>query len=593
MAFHYISYMLQVHDCLMELKRLLLPYNAAPQISTWIADVDHLNENLEKMHFQVAVVGEFKRGKTSFINALLRKQILPADVVPATATINRITYGDVPSSYIRWKDGRPDEKVGIERLSDYITKLTDSSAMQARNIREAVVRYPCRFCENNVDLIDTPGMNDDDLMNNVTIRQLSDIDLAIVTLDPNAPVSNTEAGFIAKLVESDQICQIVFVISKIDTIFSGHRERLLALIQQRLQERVGEVLRRTHDAGDAVMEKFHALFSEVTMFPVSSTQALYAYEMGDQQMLEDSGFQRLTDELLPLIIRTQHSAAVLTPLGVVVRISCEFQQLLQNWEARTDAAAAQSELRKSFAETAYQKYLEPEQLWQSCVSMLKQQKEVRCRTVYDSIFSAMCQTNDRSALLPRIKEIFQQLNAELPKEENAFYTQIRDQYVCPAYRQLKQRLAQLMEPHPDILMKVTPYLDRLGYFEQTPEQSASPEPFYWERFPIPPDSMRQGQIAYFVDSAVRSSFENYYQRREAKLSVFLRRILEAKEQETIRLVQFFFQAAKCEEDTDGAMPIEHSTYAQIEECLNQLMQRCNTVKGDYIKQTKNVGEWRN
>lgn len=587
MAFSYISYTLQIHDYLMELKHLLLPYSTDSQISAWIADVDRLNEKLEKMHFQVAVVGEFKRGKTSFINALLRKQILPADVVPATATINRITYGDVPASFIQWKDDRPDEKIEIEQLSDYITKLTDSSAMQARSIKEAVVRYPCRFCENNVDLIDTPGMNDDDAMNSVTIRQLSDIDLAIVTLDPNAPVSNTEACFIAQLVESDQICQIIFVVSKMDTIFAGHRKRLLDLIRKRLQECVREVLLKTHETGDEVMEKFHSLFSEIILFPVSSTQALYAYEMGDQQMLENSGFQKLNDELLPLIIRTQHSAAILTPLHTVIHISREFQRLLQTWEVRTAAGAAFNELKKSFAETAYQKHLDPGQLWQGCVGTLKQQKETRCRAVYDSILAATRQANDRSALLPRVKEIFQQLNTELPQEEHDSYLQIRDQCFCPAYRQLKQRLTQLVQSHTDMFLKIKPYLDELDRFGPLAAQFASPEPFYWEMFPVPPDSMRQGQVAYFVDNAVRTSFEGYYQRREAHLSTVLQSVLEMQDQKIVRLVQFFFQAAKLEESADGAVRLEHSAYVQMDDQLNQLIQRCNTARGDYIRQSKN------
>ena len=96
---------------------------------------------------------------------MLRKTVLPTDVLPATATINRITYGNEPASYIYWNNGQNVTQIEIDQLSQYITKLTDNSAIQAQNIKEAVVRYPCRFCENNVDIIDTPGMNDDDDMN--------------------------------------------------------------------------------------------------------------------------------------------------------------------------------------------------------------------------------------------------------------------------------------------------------------------------------------------------------------------------------------------------------------------------------------------
>lgn len=579
MGVQYILYTLQTRDCLMELKRILLPYSTAPQVSVWIAEVDRLNKKLETMHFQVAVVGEFKRGKTSFINALLRKQILPADVVPATATINRITYGNVPSSYIQWKDGRPDEKIEIERLADYITKLTASSAILAQDIKEAVVRYPCRFCENNVDLIDTPGMNDDDVMNNVTIQQLSNIDLAIVILDPGAPVSNTEACFVAQLVENEQICKIVFVVSKMDTVFGSQRERLLETIRQRLKDHVREVLLKTHTDGDEVMEKYYALFSEIILFPVSSVQALYAYEIGDQQILEGSGFQKLNDELLPLIIQTQHSAAVLTTLQAVIRISHAFGQLLKRWEERTAEEAALREMKTSFAETAYQKCLDYEQSWQVCVSALQQQKETRCRAVYDSLIGAMRQTRDRLTLLNHVKEIFQQLNVELPKEEQMFCLQFRDQVAAPAYRQLKLYLIKLVQPNADIFGQIVSYLDELDRFESPPAQAAGP--FYWETFPVPPESMRQGQIAYFVDNAVRASFENYYQRRGVALSRYMQDILKDKEQQIVRLVQTFFYIVRMEKDNGITLPVEQSVYIRIEEDLKQLVQQCNTVRDDY------------
>jgi len=571
----------------MELKRLLEPYRAAPQVSAWMTDIDQLNEKLEHMHFQVAVVGEFKRGKTSFINALLRKQILPADVAPATATINRITYGDVPASYIQWKDGRPDQQVEIEQLSDHITKLTDSSAMQARSIKEAVVQYPCRFCENNVDLIDTPGMNDDDDMNSVTIRQLSNVDLAIVTLDPNFPVSNTEAVFIAQLVESDQIYQIVFAVSKMDTVFGPQRERLLELIRQRLRDLVREVLLKTHTDGDEVMEKFQRIFSEIILFPVSSTQALYAYEMGDRQALESSGFQKLNDELLPLIVRTQHSASILTPLQAVIRISKEFQQLLQIWAEKTALEDTMQTLRKTFAETAYSRHLDQGELWWDCSGELDRQKGARCRAVEDTILNAVRQTADSASLVACIKELFQRLSKELVKEEGDSYYQVWERHFCPIYRGLKQQLIQLIQPHPGVQSGILPWLDELDRFDPPSEQLASPEPFYWEMSPIPPGSMPAGQIVYFVDNAVRASFEGYYQRRKAHLSNFLQAVIEEKEQQIAHLVQYFFQLAKQEDIPEGYVRLKHETYRKLDEALGQLMHRCIAARGDYIRRSKN------
>ena len=62
------------------------------------------------------VAGEFKRGKSTFINALLGEEILPADICPATAVPNRIVYGEVPRSRIRYKDGA-EKEIKIEELA--------------------------------------------------------------------------------------------------------------------------------------------------------------------------------------------------------------------------------------------------------------------------------------------------------------------------------------------------------------------------------------------------------------------------------------------------------------------------------------------
>ena len=584
MALNYFSYTLQIHDYLMDLKRLLQPYIASQKISVWTADIERLNEKLENMHFQVAVVGEFKRGKTSFINALLRKQILPADVVPATATINRITYGNEPASYIHWNNGRPVEKIEIDQLADYITKLTDSSAMQARNIKEAVVRYPCRFCENNVDLIDTPGMNDDDAMNNVTIRQLSDIDLAIVTLDPNTPVSNTEARFIAQLVESDQICQIVFVVSRMDTVFEAHRERLLKLIDERLQNLVRAALLETYDEKDLVMEKYAGLFTEPIIFPVSNTQALYAYEMGDQQALENSGFQRLNEELLPLIIRTQHSAAIMTPLNAIVRISKEFIQLLQEWEQRTSEEASLQTLKQSFAETAYGLHLDNRKIWSESLGRINQLQNNRSDTVSTIILNCARKYRDQyNVLVDKVKELFRSLNAELVQEEQESYQRTWHEYLYPEYMGLCQRLRKIIEFNPEFLRQIEPELNGLINCATLSEFSTDSEPFYWEVSPIPSDTTPPGQIAYLIDNAVRTSFAGYYRRRQSRLAEFLHLAIKEQEEKTEALVQGFFRFTKPSTSVNEYIRVERETLESLSEQLDQLVKSCEVTRENYIK----------
>jgi ribosome biogenesis GTPase A len=89
--------------------------------------IDDVLERVANKSFSVAVVGEFNRGKSTFINALLGIDILPADIVPTTATLNRVTYGITPIAKVIFKDGR-EKDIAIDKLKNYITKLTPESA---------------------------------------------------------------------------------------------------------------------------------------------------------------------------------------------------------------------------------------------------------------------------------------------------------------------------------------------------------------------------------------------------------------------------------------------------------------------------------
>jgi predicted GTPase len=177
--------------------------------------IDEVLERIEKNSFSIAVVGEFKRGKSTFINALLGQDILPSDIIPTTATLNRVTYGIKPLVKVFFKDGR-EEEVAIDRLTDYVTKLTVESEETAANVKEAVVYYPVHYCQNNVDIIDTPGLNDEANMTEVTLSVLPQVDAAIMVVMAQAPFSEYEREFLETKLLSNDLGRIIFVVTGID-----------------------------------------------------------------------------------------------------------------------------------------------------------------------------------------------------------------------------------------------------------------------------------------------------------------------------------------------------------------------------------------
>src|ERR1700691_5040558 len=80
-----------------------------------------LEHKLASNQLHLAVLGQMKRGKSSFINALLGAEILPTGVLPVTAIITEIRYGPVPDAAILYSTGLR-ETVALSGLAAYITE---------------------------------------------------------------------------------------------------------------------------------------------------------------------------------------------------------------------------------------------------------------------------------------------------------------------------------------------------------------------------------------------------------------------------------------------------------------------------------------
>ena len=209
MATEYRSIEYRLHEYLVQMQEMLSILEFDQSLLDCIQDCKELIKNKQ---YTVAVMGEFKRGKSSLINALLGARILPADATPTTATINRITYGPEPGAVIAFRNGTSRE-ISIGELEDYVTKKTADGEAQALQIREATVYFPTVICQNHIDIIDTPGLNDDPRMTRITIEMIEHADAVIVPIHARAPFSETEKKFVCQLIESESIQNLVFVVT--------------------------------------------------------------------------------------------------------------------------------------------------------------------------------------------------------------------------------------------------------------------------------------------------------------------------------------------------------------------------------------------
>ncbi|RGY98899.1 dynamin family protein [Clostridium sp. AM58-1XD] len=525
MAIDYKDYDFQIYEYLIKLRQELKGEKFLPEIGKWQNRVEEERDRIKTRRFRVAVVGEFKRGKTSFINALLGREILPADANPTTATINRITYGSVPKACLRYKDGR-EQEVGIENLSDYVTKLTEEAMGNAAQIEEAVVEYPSIFCQNYVDLIDTPGMNDDDVMNQVTVSQLEKIDLAIVAISANLPFSDTESSFMAQLVENSEICQIVVVITYIDLVRKRDRERLITYLTERIKEKVLDKLKETHDEGDPVFDKYETIFPKLEIFAVSSLDALEAREFNDDERFEESGFKRLNRRLPQLILNSQNSSSVMKSMKTIEQTASKYRSMLPILHTSITNQIKYMENKKAdFAKLSYG--MAETMMDEARVKMYGKVNDfctVREKIKKDFILQlSKIRTLDvltlENALVQQMDETQKYVNDRIKRELDPWLDQYYAEQTRYLLTDISRALQTLLRPEGEMFREVNDRLERLPDEKTIYLKDDNGVMFEWTYSPLPPrNQLLNSDIIMWIERAADQSMEDFNIRKKGKIA---------------------------------------------------------------------------
>ncbi|PLZ24860.1 dynamin family protein [Fischerella thermalis] len=305
------------NNLVLDLKRLR-SFSEKLNIQQSLTAIDDVLEKIENKTFWVAVVGEFKRGKSTFINALLGQEILPSDIEPCSATINRVTYSLNSYVEVEFKDGRK-ERVEIDKLSEYVTKLTPEAEATAANVKEAVVYYPAPYCRNNVDIIDTPGLNDDPSMTGVTLSVLPKVDAAILVIMAQSPVSEVERDFLENKLLTNDLGRVIFVVTGIDRCNRpGDADKVIASVRKRIKEYVLERAAQQWGEDSAEYEVYLKKIGEPKVFGLSAYQALEAKDNNDDELLAKSRFQEFEKALEQFLARERGAIELQVPLNRVI-----------------------------------------------------------------------------------------------------------------------------------------------------------------------------------------------------------------------------------------------------------------------------------
>jgi GTP-binding protein EngB required for normal cell division len=163
------------------------------------AALSALRGRLAEQRLRVLVAGEAKRGKSTLVNALLGRALLPVGVTPLTALATTVRYGDDERASVVFRDGRT-ESFPLSALDDLVTERGNPG--NRRNLAAVTVVAEAPVLARGVELVDTPGTGSVYAHNTTEAEgALETMDAAVFVLTADPPLSASERALMERVAE--------------------------------------------------------------------------------------------------------------------------------------------------------------------------------------------------------------------------------------------------------------------------------------------------------------------------------------------------------------------------------------------------------
>jgi GTP-binding protein EngB required for normal cell division len=186
---------------------------------------------LRAPRLEVAVVGEFKRGKSSLLNALVGREVLPVGVLPLTSVPTVLEQGG-EGLVVEYADGRQ-EQHRLDQLARLVTE--EANPGNRLGVARVTARLHTPLLDARVCLVDTPGVGSVHEHNTrSTDAYLPNLDAAVLVTSADPPISGAERAFLQRVTE--HAVRLFVVLNKADYLTAGDLERTVAFTEQVVRE---------------------------------------------------------------------------------------------------------------------------------------------------------------------------------------------------------------------------------------------------------------------------------------------------------------------------------------------------------------------
>jgi hypothetical protein len=386
------------------------------------ADARALAERVAEGRFFVACVGQFKRGKSTLLNALVGEPVLPTGIIPVTAVPTVLRYGEQPSARIRSANGDW-TTIALKELAEYVSEERNPENTKA--VAGVEVFLPSPLLASGMCFVDTPGLGSVFAGNTAATRDfIPHIDAALVIIGADPPISGEELGIVETVAR--QVDQLLFVLNKADR--ASERERAESgafahrLLQARLPRPVGtiyEVSASERLQGSGPERDWGKLVAELTKLADESGQTLTA-------AARQRGLRRLTSQLLSVV--REEREALLRPVE-------------ESEHRIASMRSTMADAERSLLDLAYLFIAEQHRLSRVFADRRTEFLNSTSPSAHEELATALCALGRRTG--PRYRRAAMRAAQSIARSELLPWLQMEEAFAEQAFREIAQRFVDI------------------------------------------------------------------------------------------------------------------------------------------------------
>ncbi|NPU85530.1 MAG: hypothetical protein HPY65_13720 [Syntrophaceae bacterium] len=180
----------------------------------------------------VAVFGQFKAGKSSFLNSLLGRRLLPVGVIPVTTVITRIMHGPEERAVVSHFDGTRTE-ISLDCLEEFTSEAKNPN--NEKDVAVVDIDLPSLDRYWGLRFVDTPGLGSVFKYHMETSENwLPEVGSALLAISADRPLSDQDLVLIREVLRYTP--EIVLILTKVDLLLPAQQDEVVRFFQATLKK---------------------------------------------------------------------------------------------------------------------------------------------------------------------------------------------------------------------------------------------------------------------------------------------------------------------------------------------------------------------